>query len=108
MNRQGILLAGSAALLLLFTLLWLLPANGNAIVWAMQALPLLGTLPGQYRGNRRTLQWLGFLLLFYLVNGILQAFNPTPVLRMLGAVLTLVSSGMFILVLLILKAPSRQ
>lgn len=108
MNRYVFLLIGSAALLLLFTLLYLIPADGNAVVWVMQSLPLLCTLPGQRQHNRRTLQWLGFLLLFYLVNGILQAFNPTPILRMLGMTLALVSLVMFVLIVLALKNRPTQ
>lgn len=108
MNSLSLLQAGTAALLLLFTLLWLIPEQGNALLWAMQGLPLLCTIPGLRQGNRRALQWLGFLLLFYLVNGILQAFNPAPILRMLGTALAVISLAMFVLVLLILKVPSRQ
>lgn len=108
MNSLACLQAGTVLLLLLFALLWLLPAEGNAAVWAMQSLPLLCTLPGQRRGSRRTLQWLGFLLLFYLVNGILQAFNPAPILRMLGTALAMVALVMFVLVLLMLRIPSPQ
>lgn len=108
MNSLSLLQAGTALLLLLFTLMWLMPDDGNAVLWAMQTLPLLCTLPGQRRGARRALQWLGFLLLFYLVNGILQAFNPAPILRMLGTGIALVSLVMFVLVLLILRIPSPQ
>lgn len=108
MNRPGLLLAGSAILLLLFTLFCLLSPERNILLWLMQALPLLVTLPGQRRAERRALQWLGFLLLFYFVNGILQAFNAVPILRMLAFAQVLTSLVMFVTVLLILKRPSRH
>lgn len=108
MNRHTLLLAGSILLLLLFSLtLWLSPA-GSVGLWLMQVLPLLITLPGQYGRQPRSLQWLGFLLLFYLLAGILQAFNPLPILRMLGTCLTALALLMFVLLLTLMKSRKHQ
>ncbi|MES2603526.1 MAG: DUF2069 domain-containing protein [Pseudomonadota bacterium] len=108
MNRHTLLLAGSVLLLLLFSLiLWLNPA-GSIGLWLMQVLPLLLTVPGQYRRQPRSLQWLGFLLLFYLLGGILQAFNPLPILRMLGFCLTALAFLMFVVLLTLMKSRKPQ
>jgi uncharacterized membrane protein len=52
--------------------------------WLIQSLPLVLILPGLMRGDRRSLQWLGFVTLFLLVPGILQLFTPDPRYRLLG------------------------
>ena len=104
MKADALLLAGSLLLLLLFSLhLWLSPA-GSIGLWLMQSVPLLLTLPGQYRRQSRALQWLGFLLLFYLLTGILQAFNPLPFLRMLGICLAALSIVLFVLLVATMKS----
>jgi uncharacterized membrane protein len=52
--------------------------------WLIQSLPLILILPGLMRGDRRSLQWLGFVTLFLLVPGILQLFTPDLLHRLLG------------------------
>lgn len=107
MKAHAVLLAGSLLLLLLFSLdLWLNPA-GSVGLWLMQSVPLLLTLPGQYHGKSRALQWLGFLLLFYLLSGILQAFNPLAFLRMLGICLAALAVLMFVLLVTTMKSRKK-
>jgi uncharacterized membrane protein len=84
-----VLMAGSLALLALFSLPLVLGTSGSIGQWLMQSIPLLLTLPGIRRHNRRALQWLGFLVLFYLLQGILQLFSPAAAIRWLGAFTTL-------------------
>jgi uncharacterized membrane protein len=103
-KAHTLLLAGSLLLLLLFTLNLVLSPGGSVGLWLMQTVPLLLTLPGQYHRQSRPLQWLGFLLLFYLLAGILQAFNPLPILRMLGLCLTALAFLLFVLLLAIMKS----
>ncbi|MDR0779632.1 MAG: DUF2069 domain-containing protein [Pseudomonadales bacterium] len=74
---------GGSLLLLLFAALPLFLADASVTGWLLQSLPLMLLLPGLWRGDRRSLQWLGFVTLFLLVPGILQLFAPTPRLRAL-------------------------
>lgn len=102
------LVAGTCLLMLLFTLsLWLTPTGGG-LLWGMQMLPLLLTLPGLCHPQRRARQWLGFLLLFDLLAGIVQAFSPIGILRMLGMLTTLLALGLFVLVLLTMKSSTKN
>ena len=102
--RMRALLAGACLLMLLFTLsLWVTPTGGS-LLWGMQVLPLLLTLPGLFHQQRRARQWLGFLLLFDLLAGIVQSFSPIDIVRMLGIAITLLSLGLFVLVILTMKS----
>lgn len=46
------------------------------IAWAIQALPLVAFLPGLHRSRPRAYAWLGFIIQFYFIHGVLLAFNP--------------------------------
>ena len=46
------------------------------IAWAIQALPLAAFLPGLHRSHPRAYAWLGFIIQFYFIHGVLLAFNP--------------------------------
>jgi len=63
--------------------------------WLMQSIPLALLLPGLLRGDRRSLQWLGFVVLFIFVLGIMQLFTPDPRYRVLGACKVLGSLAVF-------------
>jgi uncharacterized membrane protein len=83
------------ALLLLLSAPLLLVDGSSLGAWLMACLPLLLTLPGLLRRNRRSLQWLGFLVLFYFMLGVLQAFSPQPLLRWIGLLLILFCALLF-------------
>jgi len=83
------------ALLLLLSAPLLLVDGSSLGAWLMACLPLLLTLPGLLRRNRRSLQWLGFLVLFYFTLGVLQAFSPQPLLRWIGLLLILFCALLF-------------
>ena len=48
----------------------------NAIILLAQLVPLALTVPGQVKGLPRVIQWLCFVDLFFLVQGILLSFTP--------------------------------
>ena len=69
----------------------------------MQAVPLLLTLPGLRLFKSRNLQWLGFLVLFYLLEGILQIYSALILLQIIGVLTTLVCFVLFIAVIVKLR-----
>jgi uncharacterized membrane protein len=96
---HSIVLVCCTALLVLFTLPLLLIENASYGLWLMQAVPLLLTLPGLIRFKSRNLQWLGFLVLFYLLEGILQIYSALILLQITGVLTTLVCFVLFIAVI---------
>lgn len=102
-----LLLAGVGLVILLFTLTWWFTPAGGIVPWGMQVLPLLAILPGLRHQQRRARQWLGFLLLFDLLAGIVQAFSPITILRILGILTTVLALGLFMLVVLTMKSSAK-
>lgn len=86
----------SCCLLLLFTLPLLLPGPSSVGWWLMRVLPLLLLLPRLHRPQRRPLQWLGFLVLFYFTAGVLQCFEPEALQRWLGGATVLCCCLLFV------------
>lgn len=76
-------------LLLILSVPLVLGENASIGLWLMQCIPLLLTLPGVLKRHSRALQWLGFLVLFYFIQGVLQTFGASTLQRWLG-ILTLV------------------
>jgi len=72
-------------------------------LWLMQIVPLLLTLPGLLRHRPRALQWLGFLVLFYFINGVLQASSAAPLQRGLGALTLLLCVTLFTAVIVAIR-----
>lgn len=95
MKTTALLPAGSVLLLLLSGLTWFWQPAGGGLPWAMQSIPLLLTLPGLCRGDRRARQWFGFILLFIVFVSIGQSFNPLPILRMLAITILLAAIALF-------------
>src|SRR5215207_1322199 len=91
-----------AALLLLFVLP-VLVTNGSIGLWLMQSIPLLVTVPGLVQYKPRSRQWLGFLVLFYLLEAILQIFSPLRFTRMIGMFSALFCILLFTAVIVSLK-----
>jgi uncharacterized membrane protein len=96
-----------AGLLLLF-LLPVLVTNGSVGLWLMQSIPLLVTLPGLAQYKPRSRQWLGFLVLFYLLQAILQIFSPLQFTRAIGIFSALFCILLFAAVIVSLKKPNHQ
>lgn len=101
-------LAGCILLLLLATLpLWLFD-TASVGQWLMHALPLALLLPGVAQCRRRSLQWLGFVLLFIVALGAVQLFTPDPRHRLLGALNLFGAIIEFILVIITTRLDIRQ
>lgn len=58
--------------------------GGSVAGWLVQSIPVVLLLPSLRRHSRRSLQWLGFITLFFLVLGILQIFTPDARYQWLG------------------------
>ena len=74
-NAKTATLASSLLLILVLGINNVL-AGFNALVLLFQAVPLALNLPGIAAGRSRSAQWQCFVVLFFLVHGILTAFMP--------------------------------
>jgi uncharacterized membrane protein len=95
----GLVLVLSAPLLLRV----LLGDNASVGFWLMQIVPLLLILPGILKLGSRTLQWTGFLVLFYFTQGVLQIFSAQPLQRWLGALTLLFCLVLFTAVIVTMR-----
>ena len=86
----------------------LLDSNASIGFWLMQCLPWLLLLPGLLRGKPRSLQWLGFLVLFLFTIGVLQVFSPAPASRLLGTVTILLCAILFVAAIVSLRYQRRS
>jgi uncharacterized membrane protein len=100
---HALLLGCWLGLLLLVSAPLVLNATASVGLWLMQVVPLLITLPGLLKLQTRTLLWLGFLVQFYFINGVLQASGATPVQRWLGALTLLLCLGLFTAVIVVVR-----
>jgi uncharacterized membrane protein len=85
----------------------LLASNASVGLWLMQCVPLLLTVPGLIQRQPRALQWLGFLVLFYFMNGILQAAGATPLQHWLGGLTVLLCVTLFAAVIVAIRGGRR-
>ena len=90
-------------LLLLLAVPLLLSATASIAAWLMQTIPLLLTFPGVWKLRSRVLLWLAFLVLFYFVNGVLQASSAEPTLRWVGALTVLLCLTVFTAVIVVVR-----
>lgn len=86
----------------------LLDDNASIGFWLMQCLPWLLLLPGLLHGNPRSLQWLGFLVLFFFTVGILQVFSSVPTDRLLGLATILLCAILFAAAIVSLRHRRRR
>ena len=79
-NARLLVLGAAYALLVLIFLRTGLSMSmtsaAGLIAWAIQALPLAAFLPGLHHSHPRAYAWLGFIIQFYFIHGVLLAFNP--------------------------------
>jgi uncharacterized membrane protein len=73
----------------------LLTETASVGLWLMQIIPLFMTLPGTLKLQSRALQWLAFLVLFYILQGVLQASGSAPLQRWLGGLTLLLCLVLF-------------
>lgn len=107
LTLQRVILTCCMALLLLF-LLPVFAAGSSIGLLLMQSVPMIVVLPGLARNKPRNLQWLGFLVLFYLLNAILQIFTPLMLIRITGILSTLLCILLFTAVIVSLKKSNHH
>lgn len=78
----------------------------NPLVLAALLLPIALTLPGLVRGSPRSYQWLCFLDLFFLTQGILLCFTPGRLVP--GIFETLVCLILFFSAIIFIRARQRN
>ena len=114
MNTRFLANASSVLLIALIVLCvlwegWLAPLRPEGSWMILKPVPLLFAVFGVLKGRRYTYQWLSMLVLLYLTEGVMRAFDPglTGILAMIEAVL---AAALFVFVLLYARAtaPSRQ
>jgi uncharacterized membrane protein len=98
-----LLLGCWAGLLLTLSAPLVLSETRSIGLWLMQVVPLLLTLPGVLKLRSRSLQWLAFLVLFYFLNGVLQASGAVPVQRWLGGLTLLLCLVVFTAVIVAVR-----
>ena len=100
-----LVVSGCVLLAGLVTLPLLILENASMGLWLMQIVPLMLVLSGVAKLNKRALQWLGFLIMFFLVQGILQMFVPLRVYQVLGTATTLTCLILFYLAIAGIRRP---
>jgi uncharacterized membrane protein len=80
-SRQ--LLTGSYLVLLVLQVVWhaLLPppmGTGSWLLAALAAAPLLLPLKGLLTGSLRSMTWAGYLVMIYLIIGVMEAWSNPP------------------------------
>jgi uncharacterized membrane protein len=86
--------------------LWLAPIRPGGSWLALKALPLLLPLRGVLRGDVKSLQWALLLVLAYLLEGTVRAFEPAPFGTLAWIELLLV--GAFFVAAVIYLRPFKQ
>ncbi len=88
---------------------WLLPPPGGAGSWILALVatgPLLLPLKGVLSGSLRSMTWAGYLVMLYLVVGVMEAWaNPPQRIPALVQVLLVV---LFVASVLAFSRPARQ
>jgi uncharacterized membrane protein len=72
--------------------LWLAPIRPGGSWLVLKALPLLLPLRGVWRGDVQSMQWALLLVLAYLMEGAVRAFEPAPYSTLAWIELLLVSA----------------
>jgi uncharacterized membrane protein len=86
--------------------LWLAPIRPGGSWLALKALPLLLPLRGLLRGDARSVQWALLLVLAYLLEGTVRAFEPAPYGALAWIELLLV--GVFFVAAIVYLRPFKQ
>lgn len=108
--KQG-LVSGSYLLLIALQTVWhwLLPPPGGSGSWILAlaaTVPLLLPLKGVLSGSLRSMTWAGYLVMLYLVIGVMEAWaNPPQRIPALAQVLLVVT---FVAGVLAFSRPARQ
>lgn len=101
LSRQ-VSLAGSLLLISVLVIINIRSGAFNILILAAQLVPIALTLPGLIKGNSRNYQWQCFVVLFFLVQGILLAF--TPGWFMLGIIESMICLLLFFSAIIFIRA----
>ena len=101
LSRQ-VSLAGSLLLISVLVIINIRSGAFNILILAAQLVPIALTLPGLIKGNSRNYQWQCFVVLFFLVQGILLAF--TPGWFMLGIIESIICLLLFFSAIIFIRA----
>jgi uncharacterized membrane protein len=84
------------------------PPHGNRswLLAAIATVPLLLPLPGLLRGSLRSMTWAGYLVLLYLVVGVMEAWANPP--QRLFALAQILLVAVFIVSVLRFSRPAGQ
>lgn len=77
--RLLVLISAYALLILIFlrtSLMLSMTSIAGLFAFGIQALPMALLLPGLHASHPRAYAWLGFIILFYFIHGVLLAFHP--------------------------------
>lgn len=77
----------------------------NPVILVVQLVPLALTVPGQLKGSARAFQWLCFVVLFFMVQGILRLFTPGGLF--IGSAETLICLVLFVSAIIFIRASRR-
>ena len=73
---RAVFFASYAALLMLFTSLNIIRADGSFKLWLVQCVPLLIFVPGLYQQRYRTYSWVCFVILPYFTWSVVNVMSP--------------------------------
>lgn len=114
MNARTLNVVSSVLLVALIVLCvawetWLAPLRPGGSWMMLKALPLMGALFGILKGRRYTYQWLSMVVLLYVVEGSVRAFDP-GLIGLLAIAEAVLAVLLFVSVLIYARitAPSRQ
>ena len=71
------------------------------LIWLIRVMPLLLFSVGLHQNNPRTYTWLCFVVLLYLINGVLVSFDPER--RIMGIVYVVLSVTLFSFLILFIR-----
>lgn len=69
-------LISTVLLTVAYTAHYLVVVDFNLLLWGLKILPLALFLPKLAQHHTRAHQWMGFLILFYVLDGVLIAAHP--------------------------------
>lgn len=108
--KQGLVSASYILLIVLQAVWhWLLPPPGGAGSWILALVaivPLLLPLKGVLSGSLRSMTWAGYLVMLYLVVGVMEAWANPP--QRIPALAQVVLVTIFVGSVLALSRPTRQ
>ena len=71
------------------------------LIWLIRVMPLLLFSVGLHQNHPRTYTWLCFVVLLYLINGVLVSFDPER--RIMGIVYVVLSVTLFSFLILFIR-----